>query len=101
MPPLQFVCFHCLAPLPSTRLLLPGAGYAVGGASSSATGGDYSESDSDVDGESGSDEEREVKKKPVLTSSGMEKSITATGLGSLNRTRGLGTHRMTRGANRR
>ena len=59
---------------------------------------DYSE---ESDAEEGGDDVSAPKHKPVLTATEMAKSITASGLGSLNRTRGLGTHRMTRGANRR
>ena len=55
----------------------------------------YDGSDSDEDGS------RSAPKKPVLTSQEMEKVISSTGLSSLNRTRGLGTHRLSRGANRR
>ena len=72
----------------------------------SRAGADYSEGSDNDDGvvlSSGSDSdgERKPKAKPVLTSQEMEKVISATGLSSLNRTRGLGTHRLTRGANRR
>lgn len=62
--------------------------------------------DGDVDGEDdgeGGTRNRgaSTTKKPVLTSAEMTSMIENTGIASLSRTKGMGTHRMTRGANKR
>ncbi len=57
----------------------------------------------DMDADMGTPRSRgaSTTKKPVLTSAEMSKAIETSGMAGLSRTTGLGTHRLTRGANRR